>query len=107
MGYKAFTLVINLINLMGLHLAKGRAISKSLYKRLLLLKIYNNLSGKYSIIFKKFDKIVMTLNKQKLYIYKGYSYRPLKITKFVCNYRFGEFVYTRKPFRYMLKQKKK
>lgn len=86
---------------------KLNCISKSTLKRLLILKINNKLSGKNKIIFRKSDIIVKNFLDLNLLIYKGCFYRSLTINKFIINYRFGEFAYTRKPFRYLLKSKKK
>lgn len=82
-------------------------ISKGTFKKILILKINNELKGRNKVIFKKSDFIVNSFLNKKLLIYKGCFYRNLFINKFILNYRFGEFAYTRKPFRYMLKSKKK
>jgi len=82
-------------------------INKNLFKKLLLLKINNELKGKNKIIFKKSDIIIKTFLNNKFLIYKGCFYRNLFINKFILGFKFGEFAYTRKPFRYMLKSKKK
>ena len=81
-------------------------ISKSIFKKILLLKINKELKGRNRIIFKKSDIIIKNFLNKKFLIYKGCFYRSLVINKFILNYRFGEFSYTRKPFRYMLKAKK-
>lgn len=88
-------------------MVKINKISKSTFKKALLLKLDNKLVGKNKIIFKKSDKILNLFNNQNFLIYKGCFYRSITINKFLINYRFGEFSYTRKPFRYMLKSKKK
>lgn len=82
-------------------------INKSTFKKALILKLDNKLSGKNKIIFKKSDKILNVFNGHNFLVYKGCFYRNISINKFLINYRFGEFSYTRKPFRYMLKSKKK
>jgi len=84
---------------------KLNKISSSNYKKLLLLKVDRKLSGKHKIIFKKSDNIIKDFNNLNLLIYKGCFYRKLMVTKFINNYKFGEFAFTRKPFRYMLKAK--
>lgn len=86
---------------------KYNKVSKSSFKKLLIMKLDLELKGRNKIIFNKSDVISKGFLGYKLYIYKGYSYRSLNINKFVLNYKFGEFAYTRKPFRYMLKSKKK
>lgn len=78
-------------------------ISKSSFKKALLVKLDNKLLGKNKIIFKKSDIVLKTFVGVNFLIYKGCFYRNIKINKFIVNYKFGEFSYTRKPFRYMLK----
>lgn len=82
-------------------------ISKNTFKKILILKLNNELKGKNKVIFKKYDFIINSFLNKKLLVYKGCFYRNLFVNKFMLNYRFGEFAYTRKPFRYMLKSKKK
>jgi ribosomal protein S19 len=82
-------------------------ISKSTFKKLLILKINGELKGKNRVIFKKSDFILTNFLNIKLLVYKGCFYRNLYVNRFIINYRFGEFAYSRKPFRYMLKAKKK
>lgn len=86
---------------------KLNKVSKNTFKKLLILKLDLELKGRNKIIFQKADIISKGLLNHKLYVYKGYFYRGLNINKFILNYKFGEFAYTRKPFRYMLKAKKK
>lgn len=82
-------------------------ISKGTFKKLLILKIDGELKGKNRVMFKKSDLILNSFLNTKFLLYKGCFYRNLYINKFIVNYRFGEFAYSRKPFRYMLKTKKK
>lgn len=82
-----------------------RKLSKGNLKKILILKISGCLVGKHRIVFKKVDFIVQNFLGRTLLIYKGCFYRKLCITKFLLNYRFGEFAYTRKPFKYLLKSK--
>lgn len=92
---------------MGVLNWKLNYVSKGLFKKLLILKVNNELKGRNKIIFKKSDRIIKNLDNKQILVYKGCFYRNLVINKFILNYRFGEFSYTRKPFRYMLKSKKK
>ena len=85
---------------------KLNKISKNNFKKILILKSTKSLKGKHKIIFKKSDYITRNFINTNVLVYKGCFYRKLYITKFICNYKFGEFAYTRKPFRYMLKAKK-
>ena len=88
-------------------MVKLKSITNSSFKKILILKLDNKLIGKNKIIFKKSDKIVKSFVNTSILVYKGCFYRNMNISKFILNYRFGEFAYTRKPFRYMLKSKKK
>lgn len=80
-------------------------ISASLLKKILIIKTSDKISGKNKIIFKKSDIILKNFISIKLLIYKGYFYRNININKFIIGYKFGEFAYTRKPFRFLLKSK--
>lgn len=85
---------------------KLNKISKNTFQKILILKSLKDLKGKNKIIFKKSDIITKNFININLLIYKGCFYRKLYVNKFILNYKFGEFAYTRKPFRYMLKSKK-
>ena len=80
--------------------------SIDLYKKLFFFFFFNILFGKNSIIFLKFSFINKILLNRFFYIYKGNNFRLLKILKFQLNFRFGAFVFTRKPFKYLKKIKK-
>jgi len=41
------------------------------------------------------------------YIHKGNAFRELKYKKPLCTYKFGEFSFTRKPFHFPIRDKKK
>ena len=85
---------------------KLNKVSSSNFKKLLLLKVDKKLSGKHKIIFKKSDRIIKNFNNFSILVYKGCFYRKIMITEFTNNFKYGEFAFTRKPFRYMLKAKK-
>jgi ribosomal protein S19 len=87
---------------------KFNKVSKGIIKKIIILKVskFSKLKGKNRIIFNKSDLIFKTFYNNFFLIYKGCFYRKLLINKFILNYKFGEFTYTRKPFRYMLKSKK-
>ena len=85
---------------------KKIVFNKELVNKNMLLIVDNNLLGKNKIIFSKFLKINSKFLNTVCYIYKGCFYRKLKIYKYILGFRFGEFCYTRKPFRYQLKSKK-
>jgi len=85
---------------------KLNKVSQSNFKKLLLINIKKELKGRHRIIFKKSDRIIKKFHNFNVLIYKGCFYRKLLINRFVNNYKYGEFAYTRKPFRYLVKSKK-
>ena len=87
---------------------KMNKFSSNSFKKVLIMKVskFSNLKGRNKIIFSKYDLIINSFYNIHFLIYKGCFYRKLLINKFIIGYRFGEFSYTRKPFRYMLKSKK-
>ena len=48
-----------------------------------------------------------TLVNTVVYIHKGNKYRRIRLNKFMIGYKLGEFSFTRKPFKYPIKKKKK
>lgn len=82
-------------------------LDKGIFKRVLLVKLNGKLSGRNRIIFRKSTKIVTPFLTYTFLVFKGCFYRNICISKFLLGFKFGEFSYTRKPFRYMLKSKKK
>lgn len=68
------------------------------------IKSSNKLKKIY--IFSKVSKIPIFFLDNWIHVYKGKSFRRLKITKFNVGYRFGSFIMTRKPFSFPIKQKK-
>ena len=85
---------------------KINKISVDYFKKILLLKFNYKLKGKNKIIFKKYNKIIKIFLFKNIFIYKGYFYRKLNITKFILNFKYGDFIFTRKPYKYILKLKK-
>lgn len=92
------------------------------YKKLLILKKYNdqsvdNLDYKIKLIRAKFSKRLKFFSRQliipeiftrvPLQIHKGNFFSKLFINKFVLGRRLGEFSFTRKPFKYPIRKKKK
>jgi ribosomal protein S19 len=58
-------------------------------------------------VFKKYLLVSSIFISKHAYIYNGCIYRKLFITQFVKLLNFGSFVFTRKPFKYLLKKKKR
>ena len=42
-----------------------------------------------------------------MYVHKGNKYKRLRLTHLLVGYKLGEFSFTRKPFKYPIKKKKK
>lgn len=82
-------------------------ILKHIYKQKITFSNTILQKNKKIFIFSKMSRIPSFFNDQFIHIYKGKSFRKLKINKYNCGYRFGNFVMTRKPFSYPIKQKKK
>lgn len=80
-------------------------LNKSLLKKILILLKFQKLEGKEKIIFEKFLKIPNLVNNHSFLIYKGNKFRFIKINKFLLNMKFGNFVFTRKPFKFINKMK--
>lgn len=74
-------------------------------KRLFLNFKNQKLLGRNQIFFKKNIIIFNKMNKNNIFIYKGNKFRFLSIKYFHLGYRFGNFVFTRKPFKYLIKNK--
>lgn len=82
-----------------------KKIDKFLFKKILLLNQNKKLLGKNKIIFKKNNKIYSKFNGESFYLYNGIIFRFLKINKLIFLYRYGNFVFTKKFFKYLIKNK--
>lgn len=80
-------------------------LDKKLVKIFFLILKNQSILGKNQIFFKKNYYIFRILNKNNLYIYNGNKFRNLKIKYFYIGLRFGNFIFTRKPFKYLIKTK--
>lgn len=76
-----------------------------LLKRLFINFKNQKLLGKNQIFFKKNVIIFNKMSKNSIFIYKGNKFRCLFIKYFHTGYRLGNFVFTRKPFKYIIKSK--
>jgi ribosomal protein S19 len=74
-------------------------------KRLLLLFKNNYFLGKNQIFFKKNIKFIKKMCENNVYIYKGNKFRAIKINYFHVGLMFGNLTFTRKPFKFILKNK--
>lgn len=59
------------------------------------------------IIADKSAVIPKTYNGLDVTIYKGYISRKISVNKLIIGYKFGEFAFTKKPFKFPIKNKKK
>jgi ribosomal protein S19 len=55
----------------------------------------------------RFLPIPINLTGFVLYIHKGNKYKRLRLTHLLVGFKLGEFSFTRKPFKYPIKKKKK
>lgn len=81
-------------------------LSKDNYKKILILYQNKTLIGRNKIIFNKSSTIVNKFKNNDIYVYKGNKFRILNINIFNVGFKFGNFSYTRKPFKYLIKAKK-
>jgi len=79
--------------------------SNFVFKCSYLIKIKKQLKNKNKIIFNKSATIPKIFLNNKVNIYKGCFFRSLFINKFILGFKFGEFSFTRKPFKYTIKAK--
>lgn len=76
-----------------------------LLKRLFINFKNQKLLGKNQIFFKKNITIYNKMEKNNLFIYKGNKFRFLLVNYFHIGYKLGNFSFTRKPFKYIIKTK--
>lgn len=70
---------------------------KSFYINLNILKKFKNLKNQKSIyIHSKNSSILKEFIGRTFYVYQGQKYQKVKITNNMVNYKFGEFVFTRR-----------
>ncbi len=84
---------------------KGLYYSNATVKCAIFIKVRRQLKGKSRVIFNKSLSIPKTFLGHKFNIYKGFFFRNFFVSRFVLGYKFGEFSFTRKPFKYILKSK--
>jgi len=96
------------------------AVQTKLLEYLYFLKANNlheqdDINYRIRLLRKSFKRVVTdrsitvtpTLFNTVVYIHKGNKYRRLRLNKFMVGYKLGEFSFTRKPFKYPIKKKKK
>lgn len=83
---------------------KGLYYTNSILKCCLLVSIQKKLKFKNKIIFIKSNSIPKNFLGLKFIIYKGLIFKSIKIDKYILGYKFGEFTFTRKPFKFIKKK---
>ena len=84
---------------------KGLYYNNTTVKCAIFLKIKKQLKGKNKVIFNKSVSIPKNFLGQKFNVYKGFFFRNFLVNKYVLGYKMGEFAFTRKPFKYIIKSK--
>lgn len=72
-------------------------ISLDIFKKIILLLLKQTLAGKIKLCYKKSAIINQLFLKKILYIYQGYMFKRLRIFYFYLGYKFGNFIFTKKP----------
>lgn len=86
---------------------KLKKIKKDFFKKFLNIYLKKILPLKYKIIFDKSSTVSSFFVTQFFYIHNGNVFRRLHVTNFLVGCKFGTFVITKKPFKYLLKKKKR
>ncbi len=73
----------------------------------LLLNKKNLLKKNKKLLFSKTSVIPFSFKDKEFLIYKGNIAKTLAVNKFMVGYKLGEFIFTRKPFYFPLKETKK
>lgn len=84
---------------------KGLYFNKNTFKCAIFLKIKKILKGKNKVIFNKSVNIPKNFLGFKFNVYKGFFFRNFYVNRYVLGYKFGEFSFTRKPYKYVIKAK--
>lgn len=80
--------------------------SKSIFKKILINKLFNSNLKKFPIM-SRCSSIPSSLLNSKVGIHNGMNFVFIYVTKFMIGRKFGEFSFTRKNFFFPLKEKKK
>ncbi len=88
---------------------KSKKIKKIMLKKIFLLNLLKSSHSffRYTVVFEKFCCVSSLFLNQTVYIYNGSVFRRLTINKFIFCLKLGHFLHTRKPFKYLLKKKKR
>lgn len=86
---------------------KPVSFQKDLWRFLYFLKSNVKKKKKLKRLFNRASPVPSCLVNNTVGVYKGNIFKKLFITKFLVGYKLGEFSFTRKPFTYPIKIKKK
>ena len=86
---------------------KIKSFKKFFFKKIILLNLKNSISLKHKVVFCKTCYIFSNFKGYFFYIYNGNSFRKILINQFFLSFKFGNFVFTKKPFKYLIKKKKR
>jgi ribosomal protein S19 len=75
--------------------------------RIILKRKLKNFKRIKKIIFSRSSVISEPIINSELFFYKGNTTKTLQVNKFMSLYKFGEFLFTRKPFYFPIKELKK
>lgn len=85
---------------------KHSFFSKSIFKKILITKLFNYNLKKFPIM-SRCSAIPHALLNSKIGVHNGMHFVFIHVTKFMIGRKFGEFSFTRKNFFFPLKEKKK
>jgi ribosomal protein S19 len=86
---------------------KLKKFKKELVKKYLLFSLFKGLDLKKKIFFDKSSSVQSLISGVVLYVYNGNVFRKINVTQFLVCLKIGCFLFTRKPFKYLLKKKKR
>lgn len=81
--------------------------SKKSFNLIYNCKLNINYKFKNKIIYNRSLNILNCFDNLNFYIYKGNIFKFLKLNKYYTFYKFGEFSFSRKPFKYPFIKKKR
>jgi ribosomal protein S19 len=86
---------------------KFKYFSKSIWRKILWVGKNRILKNKKKICFERSSSIPECFKNTHIKIYKGSGIRRLLVNRYNIGFKFGEFAFTRKPFHFPLRKKKK
>lgn len=79
---------------------------KAIWKNIFKIKLKKKINI-FKKIYSRSSSIPKIFVNSNVSIHKGKVFKKLNISKFLIGYKFGEFSFSRKPFFYPIKTKKK